>query len=498
MNIISDPWIPVVRGGQDDVIQPYQIAEPEVTALAWQRPDFNLACLELLIGLVFLADPPPNDEEWQERFTNPDASRLKKALAAFADYFELAGDGPRFLQDDEKFEQSAKKNDLKDVDMLFIDSAGKQTIANNSDLMVKRGRFASLPQAEAAMALYTLQAFAPAGGAGNRTSMRGGGPMCTLVQPLAEDSANISLWQQVFANVLTSKPFDPADAKRVLPWLRPTRTSNDGATVQLGNGDPEVLFGMPRRLRLIFEDDNVVGVVQKPYGTNYARCFHPLTPYYRQKEDDVNWLPVHPKPGRMSYRNWLGTVISPRSDSSSESHGTRRLALVLDRFDNCGIEDYDCEVLAGGWAMDNMKPVDFTLHRYPAFWGLDSDDCGRVEKLVDSANEAARALRSQLKVAAVDGSVYDSLCEGLYLGSQAFFEECVRDIREKDSAVEEKWLKRLRSITLREFDRTLCENFTNLSSSEIEKRVNARKTLLRKFKKIGSALLPKSNKENHS
>ena len=83
--------------------------------------------------------------------------------------------------------------------MLFIDSAGGSTAKKNADLMVKRGRYGNLPLPLAAMALYTLQSFAPSGGAGNRTSMRGGGPMVTLMQPL--DGNAHPLWRLIWSNV---------------------------------------------------------------------------------------------------------------------------------------------------------------------------------------------------------------------------------------------------------------------------------------------------------
>ena len=103
--------------------------------------------------------------------------------------------------------------------MLFIDSAGDSTAKKNADLMVRRGRYQALPLPLAAMALYTLQAFAPAGGAGNRTSMRGGGPMVTLVKPAEE-----GLWPLVWANVPRGEPLEPDDLE-ALPWMRATETS---------------------------------------------------------------------------------------------------------------------------------------------------------------------------------------------------------------------------------------------------------------------------------
>ena len=158
----------------------------------------------------------------------------------------------------------------------------RRTVKNNADLMVMRGRYGRLSLPLAAMTLYTLQAFAPAGGAGNRTSMRGGGPMVTLIRPLAGNAH--SLWRLIWFNVPEEKPLSADCAAEALPWLRPTRTSKHGEIVTPDMSHPaEAFFAMPRRLRLQFEGDGVSGVVQKPHGTNYQGWVHPLSPYYRQK-----------------------------------------------------------------------------------------------------------------------------------------------------------------------------------------------------------------------
>ena len=156
MLLLSDPWIPAVVGGETFAIRPDQIAEPGVARLAWDRPDFNLACLELLIGLVSMADPPRDDADWRARLDRPDAVRLREALAPFAPLFSLSGDGPRFLQDPEPFEKSAKASDIKPVDVLYIDSAGNSTAAKNADLTVKTAPFRfPAPGRSSDSALYT-------------------------------------------------------------------------------------------------------------------------------------------------------------------------------------------------------------------------------------------------------------------------------------------------------------------------------------------------------
>ena len=211
LNLVSDPWIPVLRRSGPDTIRPDQIAEPDILRPDWPRPDLNLACFELLIGLVYLAHPPSSSED---RAHPPDAATLRAAMKALAPAFNLLGEGPRFLQDLEALE-----GDGNPPDMLFIDSAGDSTAKKNADLMVRRGRYQALPLPLAAMALYTLQAFAPSGGAGNRTSMRGGGPMVTLVKPEEE-----GLWPLVWANVPRGQSLAPDDLE-ALPWMRPTETS---------------------------------------------------------------------------------------------------------------------------------------------------------------------------------------------------------------------------------------------------------------------------------
>ena len=103
LNLVTDPWIPAVRRGEPVTIRPDEIASEGIERLGWPRDDLNLACLELLVGLVYLANPPRNDSDWEGRYERPDPDRLRNALDPYSPFFELTGDGPRFLQDLETF-----------------------------------------------------------------------------------------------------------------------------------------------------------------------------------------------------------------------------------------------------------------------------------------------------------------------------------------------------------------------------------------------------------
>ncbi len=475
LNLLRDRWIPVRQHGKVVTVRPAEIASSGVTELAWPRPDLNLACLEFLIGVVSLTYSPENESGWKERLANPNVDHLEEGMDQFAEHFQLGGNGPRFMQDLEAFEEDAKPSDTKPVDMLFIDSAGSSTAGKNADLIVKRNRFSVLESAEAAMALYTLQAFAPSGGAGNRTSMRGGGPMTTLVQPVGLKPEQMPLWRLVFSNVLPRSPLPASEAIRVLPWLRPTVTSEKGQVVVNNDTNPlEVFFGMPRRLRLLFEEGQVVGVVQRPYGTNYSAFVHPLTPYYRRKEDDPELLPVHPGAGRLSYRNWLGTTMSNGQDGT----GTRRIAQAIHVY-NYRPHAPAYEILVGGWAMDKMKPVDFTFDTYPSLPGLDKDGGGRVQCLLEAANATSGAVRKALKLACfLDGTSLASVIEAFYAETEAGFVASVHEIAGGGSSkVEEDWYHLLTGVAGRMFDEQVLTGLADHDVAGIERRVVAKRNL---------------------
>ena len=464
LNLISDAWIPVRRkDGGRAVIAPWQMADDSLAFPDWPRPDLNIACLELMIGLVFLADPPAGLRDWRAR-QGPDPDRLREKLAPFAPAFELMGDGPRFCQDREAFERGGKPNS---PDMLFIDSAGGQTMRNNADLMVRRGRYPALDPAMAAMGLYTLQAHAPSGGKGNRTSMRGGGPMVTLADPGG------GLWPLIWANVPEGAPAEPA----VLPWMRATRTSERDEKVFPQVAHPaEAFFGMPRRLRLVGQGGRITGVVQIPHGTMYAGWEHPLTPHYRQKAG-AELLHVHPRPGAFGYRNWLGVVLPKRS-----ADDTARRAPMVEAWGARG-GGRRAELIVAGWAMDNMKPRDFTFARAPLL-DLPDDVAERAEGLVEAAGQVARALGVALAPVLAEGEAAEAAREAFFHETQGTFEARLAELTAVNAGVgadaggvARDWLAELRAAALAIFDRHALPGLAERDIRAQQAMVAARRTL---------------------
>ena len=264
-NILTDPFFPVLtRDRSRRWIAFADLAasgDDEPLQFEWPRSDFNVAACELAIGVAALAFQPLKPSDWTKLWNDPpNPERTAAAIAPFAHAFALDGDGPRFLQ-----ERGGLQGDATPIEALLIDTPGANGQKKNADLLTHRGRYERLGLPAAAMALYALQQFAPSGGAGNRTSMRGGGPLTTLVIPGSAGSERPSLWRLILANLPQHErlEFDSDELPKILPWLAPTLVSDKAHgehVVSEADDDAHCLqafFGMPRRIALQFAGEGV-------------------------------------------------------------------------------------------------------------------------------------------------------------------------------------------------------------------------------------------------
>lgn len=468
LNLITDPWIMAVRGGKSCLIRLDQISDPSVSHLDWPRADMNLACVELLVGLVYLAYPPTDARQWRERFSNrPQPEMLQEIFEPYACAFNLLGEGPCFMQDFE-VEMNGKSNP---VDMLFLDSAGRNTIARNQDVMVRRGRYRSLPLHHAAMALYTLQDFAPSGGAGNRVSLRGGGPMVTLVVP-PEDG----LWPLVWANVPQGKAIEPNTAalRKALPWMRPTE--GNGETFPPGDGTSvpvETFFGQPRRLRLVEEGGKITRVKQKIHGNNYSGWRHPLTSYYRTAPDGTGeMLPRHLKPNLFSYRNWKGLLF--------QTEEAERPA-CLERFLN-EREEVPVRLIVSGWAMANMLAQDFQWSECPIF-KLTEEAQDVAINLIEQGSQVAKSLRNRIVAAIGAKKEAESAQEMFLIRTQPEIEITISALAQGSKEECRRWAQIARREAISLFDGIVSSGLGERAEKQQQRAVNARSALLEDLKR---------------
>jgi CRISPR system Cascade subunit CasA len=436
INIFFELWLPVRRlGGVRESIAPWQVTDrfesDPVVAIETPRPDFAGALIEYLIGFFATALTPTNDDatgdpaSWIERWQRPPSPAEVRAAAeripGLVEAHELEGDGPRFFQDRGPLESPI----VNDVSALLIDSPGDQGVRGNTDLFVKRDRVVTLSRRSAAIALLTLQTYAPSGGRGNLTSLRGGGPLTTIVvaaRPRAAGGADLidTLWGQIWPNVPTRRalaavaPDARADPPAIFPWLAPTRTSeNKRGTAPGPEAHPlQAFFGLPRRLRLLFEPNpegvacDLTGEVDevvvrrfasRPYGVRYESWRHPLSPYY--KAPDQSWRPVHPPSGGILYRHWpayLGST-EERNAASAVAHFREARAPVL-AYDE-GEDATPFRLAAFGYEMDNMKPICWHQGVMPLFGSLPPAARERFDAFQARVVDAAEFVSSSLHLA---------------------------------------------------------------------------------------------------
>jgi len=412
-NLLSDAWIPYRRHsgkivwGPASMVTDLADGDP-VMSIAAPRPDFGGAVQEFLIGLLSAVFEVQDEAKWRLLWISPPSpSALHDRFEALAGAFNLDGDGPLFMQDVTVADFS--ESDPVPIEQMLIDAPGEQTAKLNKDLFTKRGRVECLSRPAAAMALLTLQTYAPSGGQGHRTSMRGGGPLTTLVNPLGDNDGEgvpteLSLWHKLWINVSTVAQWKelPGAGHKALsdkfPWLAPTRVSTKGsrATTAEDAHPLQAYFGMPRRIRLEFsgpgrcdltglEDEQTVTAFRtRNYGVEYTGWMHPLSPYYKTKETEP-WLPVHGQPGGISWRDWISLTFSQPAEA------LRRPAEVVARFkiDRArSIKSREVRLHAFGYDMDNMKARGWVESQRPL---LLVDDANVNHLLLDTARTLSNA-----------------------------------------------------------------------------------------------------------
>jgi CRISPR system Cascade subunit CasA len=303
--------------------------------------------------------------------------------------------------------------DLSSVQGLLLNN-------NNSGLFMKTGVVERMSRAAAAMALITAQSYSTAAGSGHRTGMRGGGPLTTLVDPRRLTDDEVSLWHLLWANVETVKQLRRRDHRcsNLAPadtyaWLSRTRVSkSDNATTPPQANPLQAYFGMPRRIRLEFEDKAgkcditgssdtrmVTGYRVKNHGVMYVGWEHPLSPYYAGKKGN-ELLPVHPQPGGIGWRDWLPLL---HAESGGGKKPAQTVAIFAkERAESIGLDSFS--IRAFGYDATNAKLRSWISAALPGFAPREE---GRLELLVATV----RALVEATDIAAfvVKGAVISAL-----------------------------------------------------------------------------------------
>jgi CRISPR system Cascade subunit CasA len=515
MNLLRDDWITIQRqGGRTEKIAPMRLtanADDPVVEILAPRADFRGALYQFLIGLFQTAFAPRDLRQWRERWDDPpNEATLCEVFASYADAFEFDTDGPAFMQDFD-----LPESEHVGIAALLIDAPGGKTVTDNKDHFVHRNGVQQVCYSCAAAALFTLQINAPSGGVGHRVSVRGGGPLTTLLLP--EDEL-VSLWQRIWINVVPqdvlSYPANP-HLSDVLPWLAPTRTSEPGG---VGDTTPEVVdptqayWSMSRRVRLDFSEDNagacdlcgksgerlIRRYRTKNYGVNYTGAWlHPLSPYNYDPKAEKPPLSLKGQRGGVGYRHWLGLTLGNDKKMPDAALVVKHFNWRLDRMpDNA----QGMRLWCFGYDLDNMKARCWYDSTLPVYGFADSEQRRAfirvIAHLLDVAEEAASLLHKYVKAAwfkrPADAGSEPAVPQSFWQASETRFYQLLERISRSNISVDEEmipfyreWLISVRKIAADLFDDWVLA--APIEEMNMARVVEARTELLRQLRKSKAA-----------
>tara|TARA_B100002049_G_scaffold27238_1_gene18003 strand:+ start:5848 stop:7551 length:1704 start_codon:yes stop_codon:yes gene_type:complete len=523
MNLLRHAWLGAKqRDGGFVRIAPAEIVDANIVDLIMPRADFRGAAYQWLIGLLQTVASPENEADWLDWYEAPPSlERLTELFAPFETAFNLDDSGPRFMQDRDPLDSAS----LSSVSSLLVDAPGANGVKNNTDFFIKRGVAERLCPDCAAIALYTIQASGPAGGAGFRTGMRGGGPLTTLVLPDAPDS---SLWEKLWLNVVPKAKITQkgqqfkapkAEDATIFPWMGATPTSESAGSAQY----PEMLhplhvyWSMPRRFRLLFEEHTAVcdicgaqsettvaEVRAKNYGINYEGPWrHPLTPYRHdpKKPDTTPWSQKG-RPGGIDYRHWSAFVFDDDERGGAmpavvvRDYIGAKYPFYLEEFEDGetdAVLSRQARLWVHGFDLDNMKARGWTDIQMPlvAVSG-DRRDVLRewVSECVDLAQSTAREVSDRIRHAwfkrPKDASGDTShLASAFFQATQTDFFVLIRTLRDAVDGEDalnflppeaaSAWYRALRRAAFRLFDQQALSGAPDLR--QMERSVRERRWL---------------------
>ncbi|WP_034945711.1 type I-E CRISPR-associated protein Cse1/CasA [Erwinia oleae] len=407
MDLIKEPWLPVTDlSGSKKKIALIDLLDDNVLDVAYPRADFQGAAWQFLIGLLQCTVAPENEDAWTDVWKRGiDGETWIQALNAIATAMRFGPQKPAFLQSVEPLD-----SENTSIAGLLIDAPGGNTLKLNKDHFVKRHTAEKMCPHCAVMALFTLQTNSPAGGAGYRVSLRGGGPLTTLVVPVEDDL--IPLWKKLWLNILPEEsPPQPAHYPLIFPWLAATKTSEKkGSIVTPENAHPlQAYWGMPRRIELDFthtaagncdlcgehHQELLLQMRGKNYGVQYDCWLHPLSPYRQALKDPAaGWLALKGQPGGLNYQDWLGLTLS----GEDKFNRTIPARVVRARAGRKRLPATSLWCFA--WDMDNAKARCWYQHRIPLIVTEHPDKFAAVvRRAIELASNALQLLKIQLKSA---------------------------------------------------------------------------------------------------
>lgn len=392
-NVLSDRWIPLDQSGQLEYASYVELlaGEKDAEDVIHPRDDVRFYIRMLLSALTQALFPPKDKRELRERIEKPlGRSVVEARIRAVMSDFELVATPkkPGFMQ------IAGGKNEERTDKLLF--GLEKHVLTRS---IHQRGaiRDSSICAACAVPLLYAAHAFAPAGGRGWYSSVRGS-PCCTTL--MIAETLRQSVWSNTLhrQSVLTLGPLRSESADET-PWKQNARSIKKGDVVGLCEG----LFWPARALRLArhssgpcvscgHDGDRLIVIGFEGKSQNSGALYpHPYSP---TRDTKKGRLFVHLRADRPSWTGLLDLIGFVDGDRNA------REAPVLEQWrESLGQQTTTLAVL--DYSTDKASFVGSVVELFPLSRAqLDNSEFRpRLRALVGFAEQVLFALRKALKKA---------------------------------------------------------------------------------------------------
>jgi len=241
MNIILDPWIPVIHEGQ---FRHIALKDLLCTESDWQlcthRNDMELAALQLIISLTQVIFAPDNPTELKQRTNIPLTEEVyDRIITNFDEMFILDHPVHPFMQT-----RGVRAQEVTSMQKLFIGLPE----GNNHAFFNDVSEISSTCLSCTAIALFNQATNCPSFGGGFKGSLRGGAPLTTLV---FGETLRTTVWRNILNRSWFERILPPMNGHDNYPvWISPIKGGGIVHSHQIGilRG----LFWQPAHIEVIW------------------------------------------------------------------------------------------------------------------------------------------------------------------------------------------------------------------------------------------------------
>lgn len=237
MNLLTDPWIPIREHGQALTIGLEDLlCENRDWQISCPRDDFELATLQMLIGLVQTLFMPADNKELRRREAVPmNRHEYQQGIADRLDWFDLLHPSQPFMQ-----HRGVEAKESTPIQKLFVGLPE----GNNPAYFNPVGEMAQVGLNYVAIALFNQASNSPSFGGGFKGSLRGGAPITVLIK-------GRTLRQTIWRNVLSRQMLEAKGyslEKDVPNWIRRVSAKDQVSPAEMGVS--RGLFWQPAHIEL--------------------------------------------------------------------------------------------------------------------------------------------------------------------------------------------------------------------------------------------------------